>query len=83
MVAVMAAVGVVVAEVTVFAVVVIAMITAVAVVAVVEITVFAVVVVAAVVVVDVHPAGDIDPEEPINMLRFLAFEFTQETPQSV
>ena len=79
MVAVVVAVVVVVVvvEVTVFAVVVIAMIVAVTVVVVVEITVFAVV------VVDMHAVGDIDPEDPVNMLTFLSFEFTQETPQSV
>ena len=50
---------------------------------VVGVTVFAVVVIAAVVVVNVHTVGDIDPEEPVNMLSFVAFEFTQETPQSI
>ena len=40
----------------------------------------AVVVVAAAVV---HTVDDIDPEEPVNMLFFFAFECTQETPQSV
>ena len=39
-----------------------------------------VVVVAAVVV---HAVNDIDPDEPVNMLRVFAFEFTQETPQSI
>ena len=44
---------------------------------------FVVVVAAAVVEVDVHAVDDIDPEEPVNMLSFVAFEFTQETPQSI
>ena len=42
-----------------------------------------VVLVTVVVEVDVHAVNDIDPEEPVNMLSFLAFEFTQETPQSI
>ena len=58
----------------------VAVMVAVGVVAVVEITAFAVVVVVAIVVVDVHT---VDPEEPVNMLPFVAFEFTQEIPQSI
>ena len=42
-----------------------------------------VVLVTVVVVVDVHAVNDIDPEEPVNMLSFFAFEYTQETPQSI
>ena len=48
-----------------------------------EVVAFVVVVAAAVVEVDVHAANDIDPEEPVNMLSFVAFEFIQETPQSI
>jgi hypothetical protein len=47
-----------------------------------EVMVFLVVVVVEIFEVDVH-ATNIDPEEPINMLSFFAFEFTQETPQSI
>jgi hypothetical protein len=48
-----------------------------------DVMAFLVVVAAAVVEFDVHAANDIDPEEPVNMLSFVAFEFTQETPQSI
>ena len=61
----------------------VAVVVAVGVVVVVEVTVFVVVVVAAIVVVDVHTVNDIDPEEPVNIMSFFAFEFTQETPQSI
>ena len=41
-----------------------------------EVVAFVVVVAAAVVEVDVHAVDDIDPEDPVNMLSFVAFEFT-------
>ena len=67
-------------EVVVIAVVVVIVLVAAVVVVVVDIIVFVLVVVVAVVV---HTADDIDPEEPVNMLCFIAFDFTQETLQSV
>ena len=36
-----------------------------------------------VVVVVVHTVDDIDPEEPLNILSFVALEFTQAMPQSI
>ena len=34
-------------------------------------------------VVTVHAVDDIDPEEPVNMSSFVAFDSIQETPQSI
>merc|ERR1719182_238815 len=48
-----------------------------------EVIAFVVVVATVLVEVDVHAANDIDPEEFVNMRPFFAFEFTQETPQSI
>ena len=33
--------------------------------------------------VTVHAVDEIDPEEPVNMLSFVAFDSIQETPQSI
>ena len=34
-------------------------------------------------VVTMHAVDDIDPEEPVNMSSFVAFDSIQETPQSI